>query len=401
MRLLAPAFASALTSGLTSAMALSMALSAPASAADSAFPKPLAEESLPSVAKLPAEWPQSWVTVHDFHFNAIVDGRVAIVDTADPVQPLKGLVRAAQFANLLISKERGELYTAETFYTRLTRGERTDAITIWDTATLQPKGEILLPGGKRQQSVTYPHLFQFTNGGKWALVANFTPAQSVTVVDLAARKVLGEIDLPGCSQIYPTGERGFTSLCADGSLFSVALDANGAAASSKSVPKVQDIDKQPLFSTPAMVGQTAWFVSFHGLIQGFDLSGAVAKPLPGPFSVGTADGGTPEWRPGGWQVINADAAGKLYVLMSPYGKEGSHKDGGSEVWVVDPAKKTRTQRIPLKGQTLAIAVTREATPHLVAAQASGVIDIYDAATGAFVRTLGASVAANPILIQVP
>ncbi|KPF80799.1 amine dehydrogenase large subunit [Novosphingobium sp. AAP93] len=392
MRSIAPVLASALYAFA--------AMTSPAIAADK-FPQPLAEESLPSVAKLPATWPQSWVTIHDFHFGAILDGRVAVVDTADPVQPLKGLVRAAQFANFLIAKDRGELYTTETFYSRLTRGERTDAITIWDAASLQPKGEIVLPGGKRQQSVTYPHLFQLTNGGKWALVANFTPAQSVTVVDLAARKVLNEIDLPGCAQIYPTGSSGFTSLCADGSLFSVTLDANGAAASSKSVPKVQDIDNQPLFSTPAMVGTTAWFVSFHGMVQGFDLSGPVAKPLPGSFSVGTADGGAPEWRPGGWQVINADAAGKLYVLMSPYGQEGTHKDGGTEVWVVDPIKKARTLRIALKGQTLAIAVTKESTPHLVAAQASGAIDIYDAATGAFVRSLGATVAANPILIQVP
>lgn len=393
MRLIAPGFASALC--------LSTLLVSPAAAAQDRFPQPLAEESLPSVAKLPAVWPQSWVTVHDFHFNAIVDGRLAVVDTADQVQPLKGLVRAAQFANALIAKDRGELYTAETFYTRLTRGERTDVITVWDMATLQPKGEIVLPGGKRQQSVTYPHLFQLTNGGKWALIANFTPAQSVSVVDLEARKVLGEIDLPGCAQIYPTGARGFTSLCADGSLFSVALDANGAAASSKSLPKVQDIDNQPLFGTPAMVGTTAWFVSFHGMLQGFDLSGTVARPLPGAISVGTADGGAPEWRPGGWQVINADASGKLYVLMSPYGKEGSHKDGGTEVWVVDPAKKARTLRIPLKGQTVAIALTKESTPHLVAAQASGEIDIYDAASGAFVRSLGATIAANPILIQVP
>lgn len=393
--------APASTSALTTALTLAMAFAAPAWAAGSAFPKPLAEEALPSVAKLPAEWPLSWVAMHDFHFNAIADGRVAVVDTADAVQPLKGIVRAAGWANLLISKERGELYTAETFHTRLTRGERTDAITIWDTATLQPKGEIVLPGGKRQLSVTYPHLFQLTNNGQWALVANFTPAQSVTVVDLAGRTVLGEIDLPGCSQIYPTGERGFTSLCADGSLFSVALDTTGAVVSSKSVPKVQDIDHQALFSTPAMVGKTAWFVSFHGMIQGFDLSGPVAKPLPGTFRVGTADGGLPEWRPGGWQVINADAAGRLYVLMSPYGKEGSHKDGGSEVWVVDPVKKARTMRIALKGQTIAIALTRESTPHLVAARADGVIDIFDAATGAFVRTLGATVANNPILIQVP
>jgi methylamine dehydrogenase heavy chain len=391
----------ALPSALTGAFALAIALAAPAKAENKAFPKPLAEEPLPSVSKLPAEWPASVVTVHDFHFNAIVDGRVAVVDTANQVQPLKGLVRAAQFANFLIAKDKGELYTSETFYSRLTRGERTDVITIWDMATLQPKGEIVLPGGKRQQSVTYPHLFQLTNGGAWALVANFTPAQSVSVVDLVNRKVLGEIDLPGCAQIYPTGTRGFTSLCADGSLFSVALDASGAVASSTSLQKVHDIDQQALFGTPALVGTTAWFVSFHGMIQGFDLSGTVAKPLPGMFSVGTAEGGTPEWRPGGWQVINADAAGKLYVLMSPNGKEGSHKDGGNEVWVVDPVKKARTLRIALKGQSVALAVTKEPVPHLVVAQAGGAIDIYDAATGAFVRTLGATVAANPILIQVP
>ena len=396
----------ALAAGLAAAVStLSILGGAPAlaapSAASAAFPKPLPEETLPSVAKLPTPWPASWVLIHDFRFQSIVDGRVAVVDTTDPVRPLKGLVRAAQFANMLVSRERGEIYTAETFYSRLSRGERTDAITIWDMATLEPKGEIVLPGGKRQQSVTYPHLFQFTNDGKWALIANFTPAQSVTVVDLAARKILNEIDLPGCAQIYPTGVRGFTSLCADGSAFSVTLDDKGGAASSKTVAKVQDIDRQPLFGTPAIVGKTAWFVSFYGMIQGFDLSGEVIRPLPGSFSVGTAEGGAPEWRPGGWEVIHADAAGRLYVLMSPYGKEGSHKDGGTEVWVVDPEKKARVQRIALKGQSVAIGVTREEQPHLVAARADGVIDVYDAASGAFVRTLGATVAANPIMVTVP
>ncbi|MEJ8630160.1 amine dehydrogenase large subunit [Sphingomonas sp. I4] len=265
-------------------------------------------------------------------------------------------------------------------------------------ADLQPKGEIVLPSGKRQQSVTYPNLFQFTNNDKWALVANFTPAQSVSVVDLDGRKVLNEIDLPGCSQIYPTGERGFSSLCADGSIFSATLDDQGKVATSKTIKAVQDIDRQPLFSAPAMVGRTAWFVSLYGMLQGFDLSGPVARPIPGAFSVGAAPGGAPEWRPGGWQVINADAAGRLYVLMNPAGKEGSHKDGGTEVWVIDPATKSRVARYPLKGQSIAIAITREDRPHMVLSRADGVIDIYDAADGSFVRTLGATVAFNPIVI---
>jgi methylamine dehydrogenase heavy chain len=49
---------------------------------------------------------------------------------------------------------------------------------------------------------------------------------------------------------------------------------------------------------------------------------------------------------------------------------------------------------------VAIGVTREEQPHLVAARADGVIDVYDAASGAFVRTLGATVA-NPIMVTVP
>lgn len=380
---------------------LGAAMPLAASADTTKFSTPLPEESLPSVATLPEKWPKSWVLLHDLHFASILDGKLAVVDTSSPDQPLKGLVRAAQFANELVAPERGEIYTAETFYSRLTRGERTDAITIWDMKTLQPKGEIVLPGGKRQLSVTYPNVFQFTNGGKWALVANFTPAQSVTVVDLEERKVLGEIDLPGCTQIYPSGQRGFSSLCADGSVFSVTLDEKGQAASSKSVVRVHDIDRQPLFGTPAMVGRTAWFVSYYGMVQGIDLSGPVARPLPGAFSVGQAAGGAPQWRPGGWQVIASDAKGLLYVLMSPNGREGSHKDGGTEVWVVDPVKKTRLSRIALKGQGLAIALTREDAPQLIVARADGVIDVHDAATGAFVRTLGASVAANPIVITVP
>lgn len=384
------------TTPLALALLLSGLTGTVASAA--APPPPLPEEAIPSVATLPETYPQSWVLIHDFHFNSIVDGREVIVDTASPNQPLKGIVRSAQMGNMLFAPDKHEIYTAETFYSRLTRGERTDAITIWDSATLQPKGEILLPGGKRQQSVTYSGLFQFVNDHKWALVANFTPAQSITVVDLDGRKVLSEIDLPGCSHIYPTGARGFTSFCADGSLTSIQLDDAGQVASSKTVSGVQDVDKQPMFQMPAMAGRTAWFVTFHGQIKGFDLSGPVAKPLKAKLSVGTAEGGQPEWRPGGWQVIAADAKGLLYVLMSPLGKEGSHKDGGSEVWVVDPASGKRTNRIALQGQSISVAVTREAVPHLIVARADGAIDVYDAATGTFTHSLGNTVAFNPMLI---
>lgn len=373
---------------------------AAAPAGAQSFPEPLANEPIPSVATLPDHYPASWVLVHDFNMNSIVDGRVAIADIGSPERALKGFVRATQFASYLYSSAKNEIYTAETFYTRFDRGERTDAITIWDGASLQPKGEIILPGGKRQASLGYKSIFQFTNHQRWALLSNFTPAQSVRVIDLENRAVLNEIDLPGCAHIYPTGERGFATLCADGSMTSIALDEKGQVASSKVLNKIYDIDKQPMFNTPVMVGTTAWFVSFYGQLKPFDMSGPVAKPIAGSWSLGTAEGGTPEWRPSGWQVIASDASGLLYVLMTPNGKEGTHKDGGTEVWVYDPVKKARVRRIALKGAAMAVDVTREATPHVVVAGANGVIDVFDAATGAFVRSLGTTVAQMPMSLTI-
>ena len=385
------------------AMAATVAFALPVAAqtaAPKAFPKPLAEEPIPNVVTLPEKYPASWIMVHDFNFMALADGRGAVVDVADPVNPLKGMVSIAQFGNVLLPKTKPEIYTAETYYTRLSRGERTDVITIWDKANLKPKGEIILPGGKRHQQVTYKNSFQFTNGEKWALISNFTPAQSVSVVDLEGRKVLSEIDLPGCSLIYPTGPRGFTTFCADSTFSTLQLGEDGKLASTTTSKPILDIDKQPLFGMPAMVGQTAWFVSYYGMVKGFDLSGPVAKPVGKDFSVGKADGGSPEWRPGGWQVLASDAGGKLYVLMSPSGREGSHKDGGTEVWVLDPAKQVRVARIPLKGPAISIEVTREAKPRLVAARVDAVVDVYDAESGTFQHTLGNSVAFNPQTLSV-
>lgn len=371
-----------------------IALSTSTLAAD--FPNPLPEEALGTVATLPEKYPANWIIVQDLHFASLIDGRAAIVDLTAENGNLKGQIPVAQFGTLTPSTTKPEIYVGETFYSRLTRGERTDTITIWDTGTLAPKGEIVLPGGKRGQFVTIKNSLQLTNDEKWALVFNFTPGASVTVVDLEGRKVLGDIGLPGCAQIYPTGARGFTSLCADGTMTSIALDANGAAAKTVTSKPFNDIDKDPMFMMPAMVGKTAWFVTFQGNFRGIDLSGDAAKNL-GAFSIAKPAGGAPEWRPGGWQIISADPAGLLYVLMNSAGREGSHKDGGTEVWVVDPKKKALNLRVALQHHAVSVEVTQQEKPLLVASRADGVLDVYDAATGAFVRSIGGT-ASDPLVM---
>lgn len=373
--------------GILAATLLFAAASAATSSAHAqqSFPQPLPEEPIPAVAALPERYPDSYVFVHDLHFKSILDGRAAIVDVSAPAFAVKGQVPVAQFGTLLPSVSGSEIYTGETFLSRLTRGERTDVISIWDKATLAPKGEIVLPGGKRGMFVTLKNAMQFTNGEKWMLVFNFTPGASVTVVDLEGRKVLGDIDLPGCSLVYPTGVRGFTSLCADGTLMTVLLDAAGAARSTTSSKAVNDIDNDPWFMTPAMVGRTAWFVSFKGKLRGFDLSGDKPRDLGG-FAMVPGDAAK-GYRPGGWQVASADAAGRVYVLMDPNGEPGSHKNGGTEVWVADTAKKAVARKVAMKNHTLSIEVTAGAKPYLVAARPDGNLDVYDANSGDFLHTV--------------
>lgn len=379
-------------SNILTGLAMAAIAATGASAAD--FPNPLATEPLGTSAALPEKYPTNWIFVQDLHFMSLLDGKAAIIDITAENNNLKGQIPVAQFGNLTPSTTKPEIYVGETFYSRLTRGERTDVITIWDTRTLSPKGEIVLPGGKRSQSVTIKNSLQLTNDEKWALVFNFTPGASVTVVDLEARSILGDIEIPGCSQVYPTGARGFSALCADGTVTSVVLDEKGAAVKTVSSKPFNDIDKDPMFMMPAMVGKTAWFATFLGNFKAIDLSGDVAK-VAGGFSIKKPEGGDPEWRPGGWQVIASDASGLLYVLVSPHGHNGSHKDGGDAVWVVDPAKKALLRSIALKNHAISVEVSREEKPSLIASRADGFLDIYDPVTGNLVRSIG-GVASDPM-----
>jgi methylamine dehydrogenase heavy chain len=153
-----------------------------------------------------------------------------------------------------------------------------------------------------------------------------------------------------------------------------------------------------MFMMPAMVGRTAWFATFKGQLRGFDLAGDTVRDL-GTFGLGTAPDAAPEWRPTGWQVLSSDRAGRVYVLMTPHGREGSHKDVGSEVWVMNPVKRVLVQRIPLETPGVSIEVTRQAQPRLVVARADGVLDVYDATSGKLERSLGGAITFNPMTMS--
>jgi methylamine dehydrogenase heavy chain len=342
------------------------------------FPNPLPAETIPKVEKLPARYPTTWSWLN------YAGDRIELRNVGSDTREVKGHLAAHDSATLLIADKRPEIYVADTVWSRGARGTRTDFITIYDKQTFEPTGEIVLPGTKRALITAMEGLIAFTDEQRMALVFNFTPASSVTVVDLVKRKPLGEIEIPGCSLVYPSGARGFVTLCSSGTLLSIRLDANGAVAGRSESKAFNPLDTDPLFTASAALSGVRYFPSLHGRLQPIDMKGDDVKVLP-DWPLGPAADAAGHWRPSGWQLIASDEQKLLYIVMQVDAHEGTHKDAGNEVWVFNPATKARVKRLRLVRRGSSIAVTHDADP-LLLVQAGERLDVYDT-QGMLLRSL--------------
>jgi len=343
------------------------------------FPNPLPPESIPKIETLPAHYPTTW------SFLNYAGDRIELRNVGSDTREVKGQLQAHDSATLLVSDKRPEIYVADTVWSRGVRGTRTDFITIYDTKTLEPTGEIVLPGAKRALITAMEGLIAFTDDQRMALVFNFTPASSVTVVDLVKRQTLGEIDIPGCSLVYPSGARGFSTLCSSGTVLSIKLDANGAVAGRVESKAFNPLDTDPLFTASATVGGVRYFPSLGGRVQPIDMKGDDVKVLPDWPLLSAAEVAA-HWRPSGWQLIASDEQKLLYVLMQADAHEGTHKDPANAVWVYNVATKTRVKQLRLVRPGSSIALTHGAEP-LLLVQAGERLDAYDPQSGMLIRSL--------------
>lgn len=375
----------------TGVLVLVMAAAVPAAAE-------LPVEPIGVIEKLPAQWPASWVQAHDTNFYALSDGKVVIFDVAAENRNYKGSIPAGQFASYIASTRRPELYVAETYYSKRVRGTRHDVITVHDKTTLAPIAEIELPGGKRGQYVTFKNTLQLLNDDRWLALYNFSPAATVSIIDLDSRTVISEASIAGCAMIYPTGQRNFMSLCSDGVMLVTALDERGAVAKQWRTEPFFDADQDPLFAMPTLIGRTAYFPTFLGEMQPVDLSGDEPK-VGKRWSLLDAEARKANWRPGGWQIAAAHGGGRVFMLMHPDGYNGSHKNGGPEVWVYDVATGTRTARHVLKNWGVSIEVTAGPDPYLVVTNGAFQIDVYDADDGRWLRMFGDHAVTMPMVLH--
>jgi methylamine dehydrogenase heavy chain len=354
-------------------------------------------DSIPNVATLPAEYPDTWLFALDANFDALIAGKVIIVDVAAETQEYKGAVGAAQFATFMESSTRSELYVGETFYSRGTVGERTDVVTIYDKSSLEKTGEVVLPGAKRGQFVTNNFAMQLVDDDRFLLVFNFTPASSVSIINIETREWLNEIPIPGCSLIYPTGERGFSSLCGDGSMISIQFDEQGKQTSKHHIEPFFSVDDDPVFDKPTYIGKTAYFVSYKARIYPVDMAQAKPKPLA-VWSLASDDERADNWRPSGWQVITSDNEDELYFIMHPDGFDGSHKSGGGHIWVANTESKQVVRKFQTVDAAFSLAFVGGDSPMLAVTNVNMWLDVYSL-DGKCIRSLSLGNSAMPFSLQ--
>lgn len=292
----------------------------------------------------------------------LVDGRTHVIDGSS----LRYLgMLGTGFAGLTaLSRDARTIFVATTYHSRLQRGTRTDVVEVYGAEDLSLQHEIEI-APKHVQGLPMRALMTTSADDRWLLVQNATPATSVSVVDLAARRAVAEIATPGCYGViaWPSRPRRFSSVCGDGTFATFDLDEKGALASSSVTAPFFDPDEDPVFMHYELQGDRLTFVSYHGRIHQIDLVEPAARALE-PWSILDAAARKQGWRPGGYQLFAIEPRrGRLFVGMHDKGAEGTHKNPAKEIWVVDLKQRARIARLP--GQmAVSMNIARTEAPRL-------------------------------------
>lgn len=357
------------------AATLPSAASAQASAPTTA---PVLESEEPFTAKLPAKSPH-WAYIR----GGFESGGTRIFD--GDTGKMVGLVTTPRWSDLALDPAGKHIFVSETIWTKINRGTRQDYVAIYDPATLDLLAEVPMPG--RLIIGAAKNNFVVSDDGKTGYVYNFSPTSSVNVVDFEKRKLAQVVELPGCASLMPTPGVGFSALCSDGTIATVAVGPRTSKIT-HSAPFFQ-ASADPIFDT-YLYDRTkaeAIFITYTGLIHQAKM--AATPVISPPWSIQAAAGVRPgdtkpldiNWMPGGRQLMALHrATGTLYVLMHK-GEYWTQKEDGEELWVVDIAAKKVTRRIPLKKHAGHVDVTQDDKPLIFLSGGEGQAAwVYDATT---------------------
>lgn len=362
------------------ALALGTLISAPLAVAAPASTDP--EES--DVSKLEAPT-TDWFFVN----RGFVLGGTGIYNATSG--KMLGQVETSVLGDLALDPAGKAYYVAQSIWTKGSRGVRQDFVTVYDSTDLKVQADITIPGrilvGGRKNT------FVVSGDGKWGFVYNFSPASSVNVVDLAKRKFVKAIELPGCADLIPNPGVGFSALCSDGAMATVAM--TGAKPVITHTAPFFNATTDPVFDNLALDKgrKQAVMVTYTGLV--YTASLGAAPTIGEPFSIqqaaGIRKGDTAplevNWFPGGGQPMALHRpSGHLYVLMHK-GEYWSHKEGAEEVWDVDLAAKKVVKRMTVPGKPESIEVTQGTSPKIILAGEDNIVRVFDGMGGALLHTI--------------
>jgi methylamine dehydrogenase heavy chain len=325
-----------------------------------------------------------WVWVNDMVFPHMSDAQIHLID-GDSGRFL-GMVSTGYSGHGVLSPDGKTLWSAETYFSRHTRGTRTDVVTVYDTSTLKATAEIAMPP-KRASAIPVVGMSGVTDDGRFLLTYNFNPAQSVSVVDTRANVFVGEVETPGCALVHPSGPRSFFGVCADGGVMTVVLDDTGHVASQSHSDPIFDMSKDPVTEKPIRIGDVWYFVTFDGDIRPLKANAKGVTALPS-WSLFSAEEKKAGWRPGGVLQMAGHAGQKRLYAIVHQGPRESHKDGGRTIHVYDLESHARVQTIHTKHPVGVIAVSSDDHPLLFGASPEETsLYIYDARSGKLRHTV--------------
>lgn len=298
---------------------------------------------------------------------------------------MRGMVETSKSSDMAIDPAGKFYYVSETIWSKGDRGTRQDMVSVYDSTELKLRTEIPIPGriivgGSKNN-------FIVSDDGTTAFVYDLDPASSVNVVDLAKRKFVRNIELPGCASLIPNPGVGFSALCADGSMATVAT--GGKKASVTRTAPFFSANGDPIFENFVYdrASRQVTMISYTGLI--YQAKIGVTPTISEPWSIQQAGGMRPgatspldiNWLPGGFQPMALNRkTGHLYVLMH-MGEYWSQKAPGTEIWDVDLAAKKVVKRFTLEDPAIMIEVTQGTAPILfVNSREGGTTQVIDATT---------------------
>ncbi|MGH8431633.1 MAG: amine dehydrogenase large subunit [Solimonas sp.] len=320
----------------------------------------------------------------DVEFDSFVAGRVQVIDPDQ--KRLLGMVSTGFAAPSTLSRDGKYLFSADLFYSRGTRGTRTDVLTAWNTSTLSPDWEVLIPS-KRAESLTQRFGLSTSADDRFVYVYNFTPSTSITVVDVKAKAVASEIAIPGCVLSYPVGKRRIASLCGDGSIQLLTLGDDGKE-TGRNQTKFFDPNAEKLVERAVNVGDTFYFTTTTGTVRALDLSGKEAKILPS-WSLVTDEEKKAGWAPGGWQLMAvAPKLNRLYVLMHDAHEAMKWEDPSPIIWAFDLKTQKKIGTMMTEGAPIwSLQATSDENPLLLGINVGGGMDIFDLKSGKHTGTM--------------